>query len=140
MEISIHFSLQLTAYGLHTETIRWPSHVSNLKGKMLVSLMEVDSPFLQDLCAEDLVALQMLTLHSKRMLWVAMGEDPAMQAAVGYLRVLQNEDVDLDLRYLLLGDAGRATTRSLEEIAQTVAAMTSSPTTDRGYIELKGCI
>jgi hypothetical protein len=48
--------------------------------------------------------------------------------------------VDLDLRYLLLSDAGRATARSLEEIAQTVAAMTSLPTTDREYIELKGCI
>lgn len=50
---------------------------------MLISLLELDSPFLQDLCPENFATLQALMLRSKRMLWVAMGEDPAMQAAVG---------------------------------------------------------
>ncbi|KAJ5389914.1 polyketide synthase [Penicillium cataractarum] len=139
MEISAQLSLQLTAHGLRPETARWSTDLADLRGAMLISLMELDSPFLQDLCADDFAALQTLMLHSKRVLWVAMGKDPAMQAAVGYLRVLQNENVDLDLRYLLLNNEGDAA-RSPENIAQTVAAMASSPTTDREYMELEGCI
>lgn len=139
-EVSAQLSLQLAAHGLYVETVCWSTDVADMRGKTLISLMELDSPFLQDLCMEDFAALQMLMLHSKRVLWVAMGEDPAMQAAVGYLRVLQNENVDLDLRYLLLKNDGRCTDRSPEKIAQTVAAMANSSTTDREYMEFEGCI
>lgn len=48
--------------------------------------------------------------------------------------------MNFDLRYLLLKNEAGDTTRSLESIAQTAAAMASSPTTDRGYIGLDGCI
>jgi hypothetical protein len=102
--------------------------------------MELDSSFLQDHCAVNFAALQALMLHSKRVLWVAMGEDPAMQAEVGYLRVLQNENVDLDLRYLLLKNDAGDTARLPESITRIVAAMASSPTADREYIELDGSI
>lgn len=139
MKISAQLSLHLTAHGLRPEIVRWSTDLPDLRGKMLISMMELDSPFFQDLCADDFAALQTVMLHSKRVLWVAMGEDPAMQAAVGYLRVLQNENVDLDLRYLLLNNEAD-TGRSPDHIAQTVAAMASSPTTDREYMELEGCI
>ncbi|KAJ5929597.1 polyketide synthase [Penicillium verhagenii] len=139
IEISHQLSAQLNAKGLRTDTVRWPIDLVALQGKPLVSLLELHSKFLQDISAEDYDTLKTLTLNSTRVLWVAMGQDPGMQAAVGYLRVLQNENVNLDLRYLLLED-GQAIIGSPEGASQTIAALALAPTTDREYIEFAGSL
>ncbi|KAK3304979.1 KR domain-containing protein [Chaetomium strumarium] len=60
-----------------------------------------------------------------------------MQAALGYLRVLKNENIHLDPRYLLLEDRED---RSAAEVAQMLSPMVTSSTTDREYVERDGCL
>jgi hypothetical protein len=123
--------------GLCTETVQWSTEVSGLHGKTLVSLLELQSTFLQNISANDYAALKTMALNSARLLWVAMGNDPVMQAAIGYLRVLQNENIDLDLRFLLLEEFAD---RSTEHVAQILVPVAIAPTTDREYMEVDGCL
>lgn len=137
VEISRQLSLQLDTMGLRTKTVQWSTDVSDLRGKTLVFLLELQSTFLQNISTEDYTALKALVLNSARLLWVATGNDPAMQAAIGYLRVLQNENINLDLRFLLLEEC---VGRSADHIAQILAPVVIAPTTDREYMELNGCL
>ncbi|KAL4936566.1 hypothetical protein BDV06DRAFT_227771 [Aspergillus oleicola] len=137
LRISHQLSLELAALGLLTETVRWSSKLADPRGKAVISLLELQAPFLRDISSDDYSALRSLVLNSARLLWLAMGGDPAMQAAIGYLRVLQNENINLDLRYLLLKENPG---RSLESIVQIIAPVVVAPTTDREYTELTGCL
>lgn len=116
--------------------MQWSSeNASNLHGKFLISLLELDTPFLSDLSEEDYGLLKTMALNSSRLLWVSRGSDPAMQATIGYHRVLQNENVNLDLKYLLLEHrAGR----SADDVASRIAELAFAPTTDREYMEIDG--
>jgi zearalenone synthase (highly reducing iterative type I polyketide synthase) len=138
LEISHELSSQLAALNVTTETVRWSTELDlgRVQGKTLISLLEAQSPFLQDISVQDFEALKTLLLNSGRVMWVARGEDPAMQAAMGYLRVLKNENINLDLGYLLLEDrVGRSPT----DVVQMLVPMVVSPTTDREYVERDGC-
>ncbi|GAB1312343.1 Polyketide synthase [Madurella fahalii] len=139
LEISHQLSSQLASLKIATETIQWSGELEleRVQGKTLVSLLEIQSAFLQDISAQDFAALKTLLLNSARVLWVAKGEDPAMQAAMGYLRVLKNENINLDLRYLLFEDhAGRSPT----DVVQMLVPVVVSPTTDREYVERNRCL
>jgi zearalenone synthase (highly reducing iterative type I polyketide synthase) len=141
LELSHQLSSQLASLKVATETIRWSAELEleleRLKGKTLVFLLEAQSPFLQDISAPDFAALKTLLLNSARVLWGAKGEDPAMQAAMGFLRVLKNENIDLDLTYLLLEDREG---RSPADAVRMLVPLLVSPTTDREYLEREGCL
>jgi zearalenone synthase (highly reducing iterative type I polyketide synthase) len=139
LELSHQLSSQLASLEVATETVRWSAELEldHLQGKTLVFLLETQSPFLQDISANDFAALKTLLLNSARVLWVARGEDPAMQAAMGYLRVLKNENIDLDLMYLLLEDPEG---RSPADVIRMLVPLVLSPTTDREYLEREGCL
>jgi zearalenone synthase (highly reducing iterative type I polyketide synthase) len=136
IEVSHQLSTTLINQGLQVDTVQWSSeNTSNLHGKYLISLLELDTPFLSDLSEENYSLLKSGVLNSSRLLWVSRGSDPAMQATIGYLRVLQNENVNLDLRYMLL--EGHANC-SPDDIASRVCALALAPTTDREYLEIDG--
>ncbi|KAL4862617.1 hypothetical protein BDV12DRAFT_178594 [Aspergillus spectabilis] len=136
-EIANELCLQLAAIGLSSRIIQWPNSSDTLQGCTLISLLELQSPFLPDISATDYALLKTRLLSSGRALWVAMGSNPSMQAAVGYLRVLQNENVNLKLQYLLLEEH---LDRAAADVAQIVASVISASATDREYIEANGCL
>ncbi|KAK4106755.1 hypothetical protein N658DRAFT_461640 [Parathielavia hyrcaniae] len=140
-ELSQALSSQLAGFEIATETVRWSAELEleRLQGKILISLLETEAPFLQDISVEDYAALKTLLLNSARVLWVAKGEDPAMQAAVGYLRVLKNENINLDPRYLLLEDrVGGGSSATDVVVEQMLVPLAVSATTDREYVERDG--
>lgn len=128
----------LESKSIAVNSISWPVDPRELKGKSLVSLLELEQSVLAELSAEDFDVLKAITLQSSRMLWVSMGDDPVMQAAVGYLRVLQNENVNLDLRYLQLENSigDRVSLR----IADLIGRVVTAPSSDREYIEVNGAL
>lgn len=134
VELSHQLSTRLTSQGFQVEAVQWASeNASNLHGKSLIFLLELDTPFLSDLSEEDYSLLKKIALNSSRLLWVSRGTDPAMQTTIGYLRVLQNENVNLDLRYLLLEQRAD---RPMGDIVSKVAELALAPTTDREYMEI----
>ncbi|PCH00416.1 Acyl transferase/acyl hydrolase/lysophospholipase [Penicillium occitanis (nom. inval.)] len=136
VEVSHRLLTKLISQGYHVETLQWSSeNVSKLHGKSIISFLELETPFLSDISEEDYSLLRTVALNSSRLLWVSKGSDPAMQATIGYLRVLQNENVNLDLRYMLLEERAD---RPAEDIASRVAELAVAPTTDREYMEIDG--
>ncbi|KAJ5155838.1 polyketide synthase [Penicillium capsulatum] len=119
-------------------TVTWPVNSQDLKGKSLISLLELEQSVLAEPSPEDFDCLKAMTLQSSRMLWVSMGNDPVMQTAVGYLRVLQNENANLDLRYLQLEQAAKD--REPSSIADLINRVASVPSSDREYIEINGSL
>lgn len=117
------------------QRIQWPPEPSRLKGKTLISLLELAKPLLADISPVDFDTLKAIILQSSRLLWVAMGDDPVGQTAIGYLRVLQNENPNLDLRYLLLENEPH---HEPSDVVNTVTKVALMPTTDREYIEMNG--
>ncbi|KAF7133670.1 hypothetical protein CNMCM5793_004968 [Aspergillus hiratsukae] len=122
--------------GVQAKRVEWPPEPAELQGKNVISLLELESPLLADISPADFDSLKTIILQSARWLWVSMGDDPVMQTAIGYLRVLQNENVNLDLRYLLLEDKPHRDPSHIG-IVTKVALL---PTTDREYMELNGSL
>lgn len=138
IEVSRRLSTKLTSQGFHVETLQWSSeNASKLHGRSIISLLELETPFLSDLSEEDYSLLKTVALNNSRLLWVSRGADPAIQATMGYLRVLQSENVNLDLRYMLLEERAN---RPAEDISSRVAELAVAPTTNREYMEIDGSL
>lgn len=126
---------ELESRKIKSRVVPWTTELSDLKGKPLVSLVELENSIWTKLSPEEFDHLKALTLQSARLLWVSMGEDTELQAAVGYLRVLQNENPHLDLRLLHLEQ-----TADLHRTADVVAKLSAVSTSDREYIETDGVL
>ncbi|KAL2821366.1 hypothetical protein BDW59DRAFT_150191 [Aspergillus cavernicola] len=85
LEIIHEVSVQLAFVGLSSETVRWNTDTTNFQGKTLVFFLEYQCPFPPDMSAEKFEALRTMMLNSTRVLWVAMGNCPAMLAAMGWV-------------------------------------------------------
>ncbi|KAJ5087235.1 polyketide synthase [Penicillium angulare] len=125
----------LTSQGIDAITLPWTTELSKLKGKSLISLVELEDSIWKKFSPEEFDHLKSLLLQSSRMLWVSMGDGTVLQVAVGYLRVLQNENPHLDLRYLQLEQ-----TTDLHRTADVVVKTATLPTSDREYVETDGML
>jgi zearalenone synthase (highly reducing iterative type I polyketide synthase) len=125
----------LSKKGLQAQSLEWTPSLSELTGSQLISLIELEKPILADISPEDYDILKRVVLQNPRLLWVSMGEDIAMDAALGYLRALKNENLNLDIRYLHLEDNTDRTVEALGGIITKVAGVLSN---DREFVEMDG--
>lgn len=121
--------------GFQVSTVSWPVDVEELKGKSIISLLEMDRPFLSDIGVEDFEALKLVLLQSKTLLWVCMGNHPVMALATGLVRVLHDENPNLKLRYLLLEER---IFRPVSNISNAILKVATSPSEEREYMEMNG--
>ncbi|KAK2057699.1 hypothetical protein LY76DRAFT_656636 [Colletotrichum caudatum] len=104
-------SLSSAAYSL--SVVRWdPAQVESLRGKTIISLLELESPFWRDLAeAPDgageaaFLAARSVTLSAQSVLWVTGFADPAAEMVTGIARVVRNEVPGLSFRTLNIYDA-----------------------------------
>ncbi|KAF2491841.1 putative polyketide synthase [Lophium mytilinum] len=125
----------LTSKGLEAQFVEWTSSLADMKGKRLVSLLQLEEPLRADISAEDYDILKSVVLQNPQLLWVSIGEDPVMDASLGYLRVLKNENLNLDIRYLRLENK---TDRSPDALAKAIAKIATVPNGDREFVEMDG--
>ena len=120
--------------GVNTQTLSWPPSPGILNGKAIISLLELDGPLVGDLSQIDFETLKIVATQCSQLLWVSTGDDPVMGAALGYLRVLRNENPNLGLKYLLVEDRERPA----EKIANVITKVASNPNIDSEFIETDG--
>ncbi|KAF2811619.1 putative polyketide synthase [Mytilinidion resinicola] len=125
----------LASKGLEARSVEWTQSLAEMKGKRLVSLLELEKPLLADISPEDYDILKSVVLQNPQLLWVSIGEDPVMDAALGYLRALKNENLNLDVRYLHLEDK---TVRTPEDLAKTITKIATVRNGDREFVEIDG--
>lgn len=111
--------------GFIVSTTAWPPTIAELKGKFVISLLELDRPLLSCLKPTDFDTLRHTFLQIRRMLWVCVGSDPRMEIAVGLLRVLQSENVSKQYQHILLEDKrGRSSFDLSRQVAKVIGIET----------------
>lgn len=123
--------------GLEARSISWPPNMSEVASHSVISLLEIKKSFLSDISSQDFDTLKSLHLGISSMVWATKGDDLLKDAAVGYLRCLKNENPNLDIRYLKVEDR---VDRSISSVAGTVMKAAITPSTEREFVEIKGCL
>jgi hypothetical protein len=119
-----------------TKTI-WTGDISNLKGKRVIALLEIETSFLEDLSEHDFTSMQQLILQTSSLLWLTAQSTPANALVVGLARVVQNETASLELRTL---QVSLASLKSPAKLAPLVAKLSTSSVEDSEFIEEDGVI
>lgn len=88
--------------GLEVAVEEWPPSVAQVRGKFVISLLDNEASFLGNIDAAGFEVLREVALQSRRLLWVCSGDDPHMAIALGWLRVLQNENANRVYQHLTL--------------------------------------
>ncbi|PGH26935.1 hypothetical protein AJ80_01317 [Polytolypa hystricis UAMH7299] len=125
----------ISGKGYVAESALWPPDLEKLKGKQLISLLEMEESMFAEISAADFDTLKTLVLQTSQMLWVSQGDDPVMSAAMGYLRSLQNENLNLNLRYLCVENR---LDRSLGDLARIITKVARAPGFEREFSEING--
>lgn len=132
--ISSEIAKALDNQGFSVHTVDWPPNCSDLKGKHIISLLELERPLLGDLSSEDFDILKTVSTQCSQLLWVTQGDDPVVGTALGYLRSLKNENPNLKLRYLLLEN-----TKSVAKgIPSVIVQIATSPSIESEFSESNG--
>lgn len=118
-------------------TVAWPPTMAELKGQLVISLLELDRPLLNCLEPADFDTLRQAILQARRLLWVCAGSDPRMEIAVGLLRVLQSENTSKQYQYVLLEDKPR---RSAFDLSQPIAKIIGTETSESEFAEKDGSL
>lgn len=90
---------QLRIEGVNSEVHQWEALPASLAGKAIISLLEIDEPFIYDLDEERFVQIQRFFANgSAGGLWVTRGNmyldpsgDPRYHATTGLIRCMRNE-------------------------------------------------
>ncbi|TLD33133.1 hypothetical protein PspLS_00334 [Pyricularia sp. CBS 133598] len=79
------------------------AHEGLFSGKTVISLLELQQPFLESMTAADLEVVKDMMQKSARLLWVTRGSDPLMHVVDGLVRCVRSENPTADVRVLHLG-------------------------------------
>lgn len=95
---------ELVPHGKVVSVAGWNDELaeSTLAGSVIISLLELEHPVLQDMSERDFLALRRLVLQSERILWVGGGEDPSFYVVDGFARTISNETPSLRFQTLHL--------------------------------------
>ncbi|KIW12713.1 hypothetical protein PV08_09991 [Exophiala spinifera] len=129
--LSQALDLQLSECGLPAVRYKWPIESAQIARKPIISLLEAEDAFLTECSSADFGAIKGLTLHCGSLLWISGGGFPVAGAPMGFMRVIKNENPNLDLRYLALEDY--MTTSDLGQLAANILRVAFRPTVDREF-------
>jgi NADPH:quinone reductase-like Zn-dependent oxidoreductase/short-subunit dehydrogenase/acyl carrier protein len=127
----------LRAHDIEVVVCTWPPDIEDVRGKCVIALLDTERPFLCDLDAVDFDMVRQVALQSARLLWVCPSDDPHMAVATGWLRVLQNENVNKHYQYLALE---RRADGSAPDCALAIAKVAMAQTEEREFIERSGLL
>jgi zearalenone synthase (highly reducing iterative type I polyketide synthase) len=97
---------ELVTQGKTVSVIPWKGEPS--AGSVIISLLELEQPMLQDISEPDFLALRRLLLQSERILWITGGDDPSFHVVDGFARTISNETASLRFQTLHLASPPEA--------------------------------
>ena len=114
-----------------------------ISGKPVISMLEVESPFVADMSSEDFELLKKILLGGLGGLWVSRSNrtldplgDPRFSSTVGLLRTLRNEKLEIQMHELALSsqidlastEAADLVTRSVKSIFEAESKQVDAET------------
>ncbi|KAL9100557.1 MAG: hypothetical protein Q9163_004079 [Psora crenata] len=128
---------ELNSRAIRTSRITWSKNISNLQGKICVSLMELEESFLKELGEPDFAATKQLILQASSLLWITALDDPEGSLASGMARSIRNEIPGKVFRTLQVG------ARSLDmpdRLAPLLGTLAVTSTADDEFLEEDGIL
>ncbi len=125
----------LRARGYSPQRTAWPADLSLHENRQCISLLELDSPFLATLTEGEFHDFRQLMLQVSSILWITIGNNPAMAMFSGLARSLRNEIPGTRFRSLQLSSEHCGCTEIAAELVIKVALSSS---TDTEYVEEDG--
>lgn len=128
---------ELESRTIKTSRMAWDRKICEVTGKECISLMELETSFLEDLSEADFNAVKRIILDSSSLTWVTALDGPAGAVASGMARSIRNEIPGKMFRSLQVQD------RSLDspdELAFLVAQVATTTIPDDEFREDGGII
>ncbi|CAG8971039.1 hypothetical protein HYALB_00005277 [Hymenoscyphus albidus] len=132
-EFSAVFYKSLQHQGYKVLSKSWNDGItaSDVKGKIIVSLLELEQPLLDRLYEHDFEGLRTIVLNSERILWISAGENPALGMVDGFARCMMSENAGIKFQLLHL-----TATTGLKDGPSLVTRILSTNSVDNEYREL----
>lgn len=128
LEVDSHSSVTTTWADLSAQD-------DGAEGKTFISLVELETPLLDNLSEADFDKVKQLVSNSERLLWVTGGDSPSMAVVDGLSRTARNENASLKFQVLHLLSSPEA---ALQHGPSLAARLVTSDTKDDEFRERGG--
>lgn len=98
----LHKSLRYKDYTVFTKYWAEGIAAEDVKGRITLSLLELEQPFLDKLSKFDFDGVKMVVLNSEKLFWITAGDDPALEIVDGFARCMMSENVGIKFQLLHL--------------------------------------
>lgn len=127
----------LNRQGHRVERATWPVDASACKSIRIISLLELEDPFLATISKQDFSAFQQMILQASSLVWVTKTGNPMLTMYTGLVRSARNERPNTDFVSLTL--SSKTATESCLA-ARLVTKVALSHPEDTEYVEGNGLI
>ncbi|KAE8554287.1 hypothetical protein TMatcc_006203 [Talaromyces marneffei ATCC 18224] len=125
--VATQVTAQLDAASIPSKRITLQAPLAELKGKRCISLIEVESSFLEDLSESGFESLKSILLETSSLVWFVGVDGPAASLIAGLARTARNEIAGLQLSTL---QAPPGSFGSYENLASSIVKVITSPIRD----------
>lgn len=109
--------------------------VNGIAGKSIISLLELEQPFLQGQSRSDFGRVKDLVLQTERLLWVTCGKHPSFHLVDGLARCIRSEITGINFRILHLSES-----TGKEHGPALAASIATRDTQDNEFREVQGVL
>lgn len=106
-----------------------------VKGKVFISLLELEQPLLENLSECDFENVRTVVLNCERLLWITRGDNPAFGMVDGFARCMMSENAGMKFQILHLSQA-----TGLQHGPALAARILDSESSDNEYREVDGLL
>lgn len=135
--LATRLALELGNSSVKARRLRWDKNSSKLRGKICISLLELETPFLQDLGERDFTAIKESIVRSSSLLWITALDNPAKALASGMARSIRNEVPGIQFRTL---SVPAKSLDSPDQLAPLIGKLTTTSTPDDEFLEKDGVL
>ena len=135
--LATRLAFDLENASVRTRRLKWNTNISGIKAKDCISLLELDTPFLQGLGEDDFEVVKQLILQSSSLLWITALDGPAGGIASGMARSIRNEVPGIKFRTV---SVQAASLDSPNQLAPLLGNLALTSTSDDEFLEKDGIL
>ncbi|MCJ1354257.1 MAG: hypothetical protein MMC33_004244 [Icmadophila ericetorum] len=135
--MAAQLAIELESRSFKPMRVGWDSDIGEITGRDCVSLIELDTPFLEDLGEKDFVRTKQIVSDASSLLWVTSLESPAAALSAGMARSIRNETSGKRFRTLSIKEKSMG---SPERVAPLLTRLIASSTPDSEFVENDGVL
>ena len=135
--LATHLVRELESRAIKPSRMAWDRTTCNLRKKECISLMELETSFLEDLSEQDFNAVKNIVLNTSNLTWVTALDGPAGAVASGMARSIRNEIPGKLIRSVQVQDTSL---NDAGELAFLVGQVASTNTPDDEFKEDDGVL